>query len=50
MRDNLNARDEQLQRMLQKQSHRFMVMMVIALIVAIAAAAIALDVKQYFPH
>jgi archaellum component FlaC len=50
MRDNLNARDEQLQRLLQKQNHRFMAMMVIALIVAIAAAAIALDVKQYFPH
>lgn len=50
MRDNLNARDEQLQRMLQKQTHRFMVMMMIALLVAIAAAAIALDVKQYFPH
>jgi archaellum component FlaC len=50
MRDNLNARDEQLQRMLQKNTHRFMVMMVISILLAIAAVFVALDLKQYLPH
>jgi small-conductance mechanosensitive channel len=50
MRENLNARDEQLQRMLQKHTHRFMVMMVLALLLAFAAVFVALDLKKYFPH
>jgi hypothetical protein len=48
MRDNLNARDEQLQRMLQKQTHRFMVIMVICILTAIAALFVALDWQKYF--
>jgi hypothetical protein len=47
MRDNLNARDEQLQRMLQRNSHRFMVMMVVTLLVAFAAIFVALDLKRF---
>jgi small-conductance mechanosensitive channel len=50
MRDNLNARDEQLQRLLQKHNHRFMAMMIVAILLAIAAVGIALDWKKYLPH
>jgi small-conductance mechanosensitive channel len=50
MRDNLSERDEQLQRMLQKNTHRFMVMMIISILVAMAAFFVALDFKQLVPH
>jgi small-conductance mechanosensitive channel len=50
MRDNLNARDEQLQRLLQRQTHRFMVMMVIAILLAFAALFVGLDLKRFFVH
>jgi len=48
MRDNLNARDEQLQRLLQKNTHRFMVMMIISLLIALGAVFLVLDLKYHF--
>jgi archaellum component FlaC len=50
MRDNLNARDEQIQRMLQKHNHRFLVMMSVCILLAVAALFFALDLKKYLPH
>ena len=39
MRDSMNARDESMQRILQKNTHRFLVMMIISIILGLAALA-----------
>ncbi|MBV8780285.1 MAG: hypothetical protein JO353_02705 [Phycisphaerae bacterium] len=43
MKENMHARDEQLQRMLQRNTHRFLVMMIISVVLAIAALAAVAD-------
>jgi archaellum component FlaC len=50
LREKMAQRDEELQRLLQKQNQRFMILMVVCVLLAIAALVAALDLKQFLPH
>ena len=50
MRDSMHERDAQLQRILQKNTHRFLVMMIISIVLALAAMAVVADLLLNKPR